>query len=330
MHTTTPFASITFYFAFCRNREVDVKYFAWKEPLCLSEGETTMTRLNAKLLWVLCCSAISMIAQTQLDLRSQSKAVDFQTAPFTKPLKTGSVLPVTCTLGELFFPTTAGPGNNIYACVSTNTWVVQTGGGAGSATIQNSGVTVGTRPILNLSNGAGVLLATSDTGQSISVQSGLDTSVALTKAAEQSGETLLCSSSSGSGTTYTCSMLPILATYSSGMVLHWIPDVDGLGGPTTLNVDSLGAIPVKLADGVTDPAPGDLVANQMVGVTYNDSIFLLISRLFPAGILGEAQPTCSAAVRGRLWFVAGSSGNKDSLSVCAKDNLNAYAWRIVY
>ena len=289
-----------------------------------------MTRLNAKLLWVLCCSAISMIAQTQLDLRNQSKAVDFQTAPFTKPLKTGSVLPVICTLGELFFLTTAGPGNNIYACVSTNTWVVQTGGGAGSTTIQNSGVTVGTQPIVDLSNGVGILLSTSDTGKSISIQPGLDTSIALTKASEQSGATLLCSSSSGSGTTYTCSMSPVLAVYSNGMVFHWIPDMDGMGRPTTLNIDSLGAIPVKLADGVTDPAPGDLVANRMVGITYNGSAFLLISRLFPTGILGEAQPTCSVAIRGRIWFIAGSSGSKDSLSVCAKDNLNAYAWRALY
>jgi hypothetical protein len=35
------------------------------------------------------------------------------------------------------------------------------------------------------------------------------------------------------------------------MMLHWQPDVNGTGVPTTLNVDALGAVPLKLADGLT-------------------------------------------------------------------------------
>src|ERR1041385_1632169 len=37
----------------------------------------------------------------------------------------GTALPATCYTGDLFFKTNAAAGSNVYACVSTNTWVVQ-------------------------------------------------------------------------------------------------------------------------------------------------------------------------------------------------------------
>ena len=57
-----------------------------------------------------------------------------------------------------------------------------------------------------------------------------------------------------------CTLLPILTQYTTGVVLYWKPEVNNGGGSATLNVDSLRAKPVKLADGVTDPGPLDLVA----------------------------------------------------------------------
>src|SRR6185295_498785 len=72
--------------------------------------------------------------QTQLDLRTQSKNVDFSAAASTRPLKTGVVLPAACAVGELFFKSDARAGQNIYQCQSTNTWTQQlnSGGGGGS------------------------------------------------------------------------------------------------------------------------------------------------------------------------------------------------------
>ena len=288
-----------------------------------------MTRFSTSLVGVICLG-IRLAAQTQVDLRTQTKSVDFGNAPFTKPLKTGAALPAACTVGELFFLTTAGPGNNVYACVTANTWIVQTGGGAGATTIQNSGTNVGTRPILNLSNGAGVVLSTSDTGTTISIQTGLDTSVAQTKASAQAGTALLCASASASGTTYTCALSPTLSVYTSRMVLNWIPDVNGSGGPTTINVDGLGAVAVKLADGITDPGPADIVADRLQAISYNGTSFVLARPSTAAGILGEAQPACSSLSRGRLWFVPGTTGVKDGLTVCAKDAMDVYAWRTLY
>jgi hypothetical protein len=253
--------------------------------------------------------------------------VDFQAAAFTKPFKSGATLPVTCTQGEMFFLTSAAAGTNIYGCPNGG-WVTE--GGGGVTTIKNTGTTIATRSILDLSGGPGLLLATSDTGQSIFIQSSLDTAVAQTHAGEQSGAGLLCAPASGSGTTFTCFMAPTLSTYTAGMILHWKPDTNGSGGSTTLNVDTLGPAAVKLKDGATDPAPGDIIAGRVYDIWYDGTSFRLLGAVMPSGALGEAQPTCGVAVRGREWFVSGTTGVKDSLSVCAKDAANTYAWRALY
>jgi hypothetical protein len=65
-------------------------------------------------------------------------------------------------------------------------------------------------------------------------------------------------------------------------------------------------------------------------VWFDGAAFRLVEPVIPAGILGDALPTCSLTVHGRLWFVAGATGVKDSLQVCAKDATNTFAWRSLY
>ena len=60
-------------------------------------------------------------AQTQIDLRTQSKSVDFSAATSTRPSKTGTTAPATCAVGETFFKTNATAGQNWYGCTVTNT-----------------------------------------------------------------------------------------------------------------------------------------------------------------------------------------------------------------
>jgi hypothetical protein len=62
--------------------------------------------------------------QTLIDLRTQSKSVDFSSASFTKPSKTGAGLPAACGVGETYFRTDAPPGKNYYGCTSQNTWTL--------------------------------------------------------------------------------------------------------------------------------------------------------------------------------------------------------------
>jgi len=71
-------------------------------------------------------------AQTRIDLRTQSRDVDFSGASSTKPSKTGTTPPATCSLGETFFKTDAQPGQNLFACTATNVWTLQGGSAIGS------------------------------------------------------------------------------------------------------------------------------------------------------------------------------------------------------
>ena len=82
-----------------------------------------MTRLRYALLL---CGSLAW-GQTQIDLRTQSKSVDFSSAATTKTAKTGAALPGTCSQGEIFFNTAAMPGANLYACTAANTWTAQGG-----------------------------------------------------------------------------------------------------------------------------------------------------------------------------------------------------------
>ena len=278
--------------------------------------------------------AIGSIAagQTQVNLRTQSKTDDFSAFSSTKPFSAGATLPATCAVGQMLFLTTAAAGQNVYGCASTNTWTLQSGGAGsgGTVNIENAGTLVGSNSSLSFSGGTGIAYAISNIGSAISIQTNANTAVIPTIAAEQAGGARVCSPASGSATAYACSLSPTLTTYSAGMVLNFTPDVTEAGGPATLNVDFLGAVPVKLADGLTDPAPGDIIGGRMIQVWFDGSVFRLLNPAIPAGVLGDVLPVCSAAARGRLWYVDGAPGVKDTLLVCAKDGTGALAWRTLY
>ncbi len=66
--------------------------------------------------------------QTRVDLASQGRNIDFSRAASTKPFKTGAVLPVTCSLNEVFLKTDDA-GNTLYSCSIANQWSQVTSGG---------------------------------------------------------------------------------------------------------------------------------------------------------------------------------------------------------
>src|SRR3984885_10312247 len=97
------------------------------------------------LLWVVFVATGE--GQTLVDLRTQSKSVDFSGATSTKPMQTGSSLPSTCAIGQFFFLTTAPAGSNIYACDLTNTWTVEGNGlsvnaGTANEVLSSNGSTI--------------------------------------------------------------------------------------------------------------------------------------------------------------------------------------------
>lgn len=72
-----------------------------------------------------------VFGQTRVDLRTQSKTVDFSAASSTKPVKTGTTPPGACSIGELFFKTDATGGKNLYLCGQTDYWTEMAGVSSG-------------------------------------------------------------------------------------------------------------------------------------------------------------------------------------------------------
>jgi hypothetical protein len=203
-------------------------------------------------------------------------------AQTAKPPKTGSSLPPTCTTSELFVLTSPPAGRNTYVCTATNTWSPQVpynapSGGpitpAGALVVQSNGTPVATGNVVNLVPGAGISTLVTDTGSQINVQQALDPAVVQTRANLQSGQSLLCGSAGTSGSTYTCSMSPTLTTYTIGMMVNWKPDVSGNGGPTTLNIDVLGAKPIKQNDGTTNSGASEILAGHLYLLWFDGTNF---------------------------------------------------------
>jgi hypothetical protein len=59
-------------------------------------------------------------AQTQVDLRTQAKNVDFSAAAETRPFKMGTSLPPSCLSGDMYFKTDSPAGTNLFTCLSGN------------------------------------------------------------------------------------------------------------------------------------------------------------------------------------------------------------------
>jgi hypothetical protein len=73
---------------------------------------------------------------TQVDLRLQSRDVDFSGASATKPFRSGSGLPSTCGQGEMYYRQDAAAGMNVYGCTATNSWTLEQGPPAASMASQ--------------------------------------------------------------------------------------------------------------------------------------------------------------------------------------------------
>jgi len=77
--------------------------------------------------YLLAAAALAGIgeAQTQIDLRTQGKSVNFSGASSTLPSQTGTLLPAVCQVGATFILTSALAGANWYVCTTANQWSLQ-------------------------------------------------------------------------------------------------------------------------------------------------------------------------------------------------------------
>jgi hypothetical protein len=82
-------------------------------------------------------AAGSLQAATKIDVKTQTKNVDLSGALSVRPFRTGTVLPLVCQPGEMFFKTDATPGANSYGCTAADVWTLQgqaVSAGGGTAT----------------------------------------------------------------------------------------------------------------------------------------------------------------------------------------------------
>lgn len=110
--------------------------------------------------------------QTQINLGSQGRNVDFTNAPFTRPIKSGSSLPAQCNSADFFFNTSATPGQNLFACLG-GTWTAMAAAQSGLADPGANGLVkrTGTNTTTSVPAPLGTVVGTSDvqtlTGKSI-------------------------------------------------------------------------------------------------------------------------------------------------------------------
>jgi hypothetical protein len=99
----------------------------------MSKAEVPQTDMFTRLAMVLLFTlAGQAFGQTMVDLRTQSKSVDFSSQPSTSPAVVGATLPGSCQTGQLFFNSTATPGANLFGCTASNTWTLMSSNGSGS------------------------------------------------------------------------------------------------------------------------------------------------------------------------------------------------------
>ncbi len=112
--------------------------------------------------------------QTQIDLRTQGKNVDFSTAASTRPSKTGTSLPAACAIGETFLKTDAAAGKNLYVCTALSVWTVQGAEvpsvtGKSNQILSNDGTSLQWQPLGgDISGPPGALAVTALSGRKLS------------------------------------------------------------------------------------------------------------------------------------------------------------------
>ena len=196
-------------------------------------------------------------AQTLVDLRTQTKSVDFSGAVATKPYKSGTSLPAICSVGEAFFKTNATAGTNVYVCTSTNTWTLEGGTGFSGLSVAVNGAVQGTQPTLNLISGAGVLEACTNNSAASRVDCTPSVNTAFVSSVTnlQQGDWQTVNSTTGT-TTYSgspangCGNGPTALT--DRMIVWLEVDTASLTN-ATFNYCGLGVKNIKQYDGTTDP-----------------------------------------------------------------------------
>jgi hypothetical protein len=231
---------------------------------------------------------------TQINLATQGKNIDFTGAPFTRPLKTGTALPATCSAGDLFFKIDAAAGQNLYACTAVNTWIPQTAStaaGLGDPGANGIVLRTGVNTTTAVGAPAGAIVGTSDT-QTLTNKS-IDASqinTGILSGARLPAFSGDVSTAAGGTTTTLATVNPTPGAYGdSTHVVQLTVDAKGRitavsqvgisgGGGSSIAAGTLASIPVSCTAGTlyfaTDQPAGQQIYTCSAANTYTQEVNL--------------------------------------------------------
>jgi hypothetical protein len=94
-----------------------------------------------RLLCLMGVASVLAIAQN-VDLGNQGKNVDFTKMPVTKPIKTGTVMPASCSVGDFFLKSDDSGGAGLYLCSETSVWSRVNVGSTTGSMIAGTGIAI--------------------------------------------------------------------------------------------------------------------------------------------------------------------------------------------
>lgn len=196
--------------------------------------------------------------------------------------------------------------------------VISSTGGSSGLPIQANTTPVATATNLNMQSGTYITQTVSNSSGTVTYQPDVDTTKIPTNAIIQAGQLTVVTTTSSSPTTYTGVMAlnDPLTNYTANQRFIWNTGGTACTGSTsmTLNIDSLGAIPLKQGDGVTNLLASQCLANVPIEIKYDATLGVfrgptasnpgtVTSAGWTGGIVSVATATTTPA-----FTVAGTSG----------------------
>lgn len=302
----------------------------------------------------------AIFGQTAIHLQTQSKNVDFGAAQSTKPLKTGSVLPASCQVGEMFFRTSSTAGQNVYGCTAANTWVLQSGGGSGGSTPMVSSqfldfaVVKSADKVLTIGSSCstatpcqvrfGNTVHTFVTGATATISSGAGSGPVLIfvsnsgslviEHASSAGVSISCSGCTSSQVTvpvFPSNSVPLASVAISGG--NWdasITDLRALFSSRAITAGPGIQVTDGLGDAVVSIDPADVPRLGANNTFLGENDFSAASQLILRGGTGAPSAAgCSAALVGGVYVRRDAASTQASLYVCANTGAGAYSWELI-
>jgi hypothetical protein len=246
-------------------------------------------------LWILAipCAAQQIINGSRTLLGNW----DASGAATTKPAKTGTALPSTCGVGEVFFNSSASPGANLYLCAAANSWTQVQGGSSGAANFRQAFTSVASVTLTHNLNTFGIVFNCFDNStpplwilpKSASLTDANNLTV--TFASSQSGSCAV--NATGAGNSYTAGTGINIAGGSLS--------VDKTSVPTYLTGTS------SLSFGSITQASCAQLTFALAGANPGDSIAPGWPSSIEAGLAGSMFVSASNTVAVRLCNLSGSA-----------------------